>query len=135
LNAAYHLVNQTGFYHDAIRDWKKKADADKTWANFKTHFLQAQEDLNEEPTTANQAGYYAFANAAAEATMSAAAEALSNLATTNTASTSVLQTLTNQLTALTAKVDQLTTQNGELQRVEDHRPSLEDQQQPHQSQH
>jgi hypothetical protein len=35
---------------------------DKTWANFKTHFLDAQEELNEEPTTANQAGY----NAAAE---------------------------------------------------------------------
>jgi hypothetical protein len=49
----------------------QKPDADKTWPNFKAHFLKAQEERNEEPTTANQAGY----NAAAEATMAAAAEA------------------------------------------------------------
>jgi hypothetical protein len=87
LNAALHLVNQTGYYHDDVREWRQKAEADKTWANFKAHFLKAQEERNEEPTTANQAGY----NAAAEATMAAAAEALANLATTNSTSTSVLQ--------------------------------------------
>jgi phage shock protein A len=103
-------VNQTGYYHDDVREWRKKPDADKTWANFKAHFLKAQEERNEEPTTANQAGY----NAAAEATMAAAAEALANLATTNSTSTSVLQELTNQLSALTSKVEQLTTQNTEL---------------------
>jgi TolA-binding protein len=47
--------------------------------------------------------------------MAAAAEALANLATTNTASTSVLQDLTHQLAALTAKVDQLNGQNTQLQ--------------------
>jgi hypothetical protein len=72
---------------------RKPDAADKTWPNFKAHFLKAQEERNEEPTTANQAGY----NAAAEATMAAAAEALANLATTNSTSTSVLQELTNQL--------------------------------------
>jgi hypothetical protein len=37
----------------------QKPDADKTWPNFKAHFLKAQEERNEEPTTANQAGYNA----------------------------------------------------------------------------
>jgi hypothetical protein len=71
LNAALHIVNQTGYYHDDVREWRKKPEADKTWPNFKAHFLKGKKKQNEEPTTANQAGY----NAAAEATMAAAAEA------------------------------------------------------------
>ena len=50
-----------------------------------------------------------------QATMEVVAKVLANLATTNTASTSILQDLTNQLVALITKDDQLNSQTEQLQ--------------------
>jgi hypothetical protein len=79
----FTLVNQTGYYHDDVREWRANLMLTKRGPTSKLTFSRPKKS-NEEPTTANQAGY----NAAAEATMAAAAEALANLATTNSTSTS-----------------------------------------------
>ena len=38
---AYQIVFQTGMFNDDCKVWKRKADAYKTWANFKVHFATA----------------------------------------------------------------------------------------------
>ena len=45
LTIAYTLVYNTGLYFDDTKTWNAKAEADKTWDNFKTHFLLAQTEL------------------------------------------------------------------------------------------
>ena len=36
----YHAVNKTGIYSFALKEWRKKAMADKTWTSFKTIFVE-----------------------------------------------------------------------------------------------
>ena len=77
LNTAYTLVYNTGMYFDECKLWRPKLPADKTWANFKTHFLEAQRDLQLQQQTTQQAGFHAnYANSHQEET----AAALANLA-------------------------------------------------------
>ena len=57
LNNAYNLIFNCGLYFDECKTWNQKAIADKTWANFKTHFLEAQR-LQRLQRTANQQGYF-----------------------------------------------------------------------------
>ena len=57
LNNAYNLVYRSGLYFDDCKDWNAKPEADKTWANFKSHFLQAQRQQRLQQT-ATQQGFY-----------------------------------------------------------------------------
>jgi hypothetical protein len=57
------ILEKTGVFADAVRDWRKKADADWTWNNFKTAFTAANTERERE-NTATSAGYHS-ANAAA----------------------------------------------------------------------
>jgi hypothetical protein len=50
-------VSKTGIYHDDLKDWKKKAAADKTWPLFKTFMLAAQKINREMKLNNKQAGY------------------------------------------------------------------------------
>ena len=50
------LVLKTGLFPDGCREWRLKADADQTWAAFKTHFARHDRDRLESATTAS-AGY------------------------------------------------------------------------------
>ena len=45
LTTAYLLIFQTGQFEKACDEWDDKTDADKTWANFKTHFRAAHQKL------------------------------------------------------------------------------------------
>ena len=38
LQTAFHSVNATDMYQEACKEWRQKADQDKTWTNFKRHF-------------------------------------------------------------------------------------------------
>ena len=58
VNTAYTLVFNTGLYFDECKDWDKKEPADKTWTNFKTHFLHAQRLLGLQQQTRQKAGYH-----------------------------------------------------------------------------
>ena len=57
LTQAYNLVYKTGMFFDDCREWNKKPPQDKTWVNFKKHFLDAQEQVRMQQTT-QQTGYY-----------------------------------------------------------------------------
>jgi hypothetical protein len=37
---AYIIINKTRRFKNSINEWNRKVEADKTWDNFKTHFLQ-----------------------------------------------------------------------------------------------
>lgn len=45
VNLGYVLLNKTGYFRESILSWKRKNLAEQTWANFKTHFRQASDDL------------------------------------------------------------------------------------------
>lgn len=50
------LILKTGLFPDGCREWRLKADADQTWAEFKLHFARHDRDRLETTTTAS-AGY------------------------------------------------------------------------------
>jgi len=45
---AYKLIYQIGELPLACKDWRNKLDSDKTWDNFKTHFISEYQDYKEE---------------------------------------------------------------------------------------
>ena len=45
INMAYVIIERSKVFKKDLRDWNKKADAHKTWNNFKTHFREAQQEL------------------------------------------------------------------------------------------
>jgi hypothetical protein len=57
LDRALRIVSKTGLYHDDLKEWKKKAMANKTWPNFKTFMIEAQTNNREVQQNNKQAGY------------------------------------------------------------------------------
>jgi hypothetical protein len=57
MDRAFRIVAQTGLYPDDLKEWKKKAEADKTWENYKPFMLDAQRSYRENQQTTKQAGY------------------------------------------------------------------------------
>ena len=49
VNNACTIVFNTGVFFDDCKTWRAKAEADKTWTNFKTHFSEAQRQLRPHP--------------------------------------------------------------------------------------
>lgn len=45
LNTAFTLVMNSGLYFDACKEWLARPAHERTWVNFKEHFLQAQSHL------------------------------------------------------------------------------------------
>ena len=45
LTQAYNLVYKTGMFFEDCKDWNSKPPNQKTWTNFKQHFLNTQEQL------------------------------------------------------------------------------------------
>ena len=78
LNTAYTLVYNTGMYFDECKTWRQLPTNDKTWAKFKSHFLEAQKDLRLQQQTTQQAGFHS--NFAAQHNSTETAQALANLA-------------------------------------------------------
>lgn len=99
LNTAYNLVFNTGLFFDDIKAWNRRPDAEKTWDNFKTHFLEAYQ-MNQEQQNTMQAGFHA-ANAAQENMWNETAEALANLASAQAVDRAAMTTLTNTVNSLT----------------------------------
>ena len=51
-------LEKSGVFIDALKDWRKKATADRTWVNFKSHFNEADKERLRQLTT-HGAGYLA----------------------------------------------------------------------------
>ena len=102
-------VFKTGLYNDACKDWRRKAPADKTWANFKTHFTEAQANLRISQGTTQTASGYHQANTMNLATETASA--LSDLASATAADRTMLANLTTTNQTL---MDQVKAQAAEL---------------------
>jgi hypothetical protein len=47
IGKAYSQFNRTGLLSQAITEWNRKPDVQKTWITFKTHFRQARKELKE----------------------------------------------------------------------------------------
>ena len=45
LQTAFHSVNTTGLYREACKEWRQKAEQDKTWTNFKRHFAAEYHEI------------------------------------------------------------------------------------------
>ena len=111
----YMILEKTGVFTDECKQWRRRTTATKTWANLKTDFGIAHNDLVETGQTAGEAGYRNEANyvsstddnefhqetAAALANLASATESdratLKELASANSA-------LTQQLTSVTASL-------------------------------
>ncbi len=43
INKAYIILNETDYFQRWILDWNTKPAVQKTWTNFKIHFLEAHQ--------------------------------------------------------------------------------------------
>ena len=115
INIAYTIVYNTNVFNDSCRDWRKKQELQKTWANFKTHFTEAHLDFR----TYNQPNPYQSANAAIAAPTGLESEpqlndeatiALANLATATAADRSAMAALSTTNEHLVKQLSDVTTQ-------------------------
>jgi hypothetical protein len=104
-------VFNTGSYFDECKTWNATLPANKTWENFKTHFLDAQDQLRQQQATGQQGGFHgANANSAEQHSgvtneiYQETAEALANLATASSTDRQALSNLTNTVAALTQQL-------------------------------
>ena len=49
----YNAVNKTGLYYLTLKEWKKKATSEKTWASFKQVFTEEYHKMVEETKFTN----------------------------------------------------------------------------------
>lgn len=107
---AYNLIFQTGVFHDACRDWRRRFAADRTWATFKTDFAIAHQELRESQLTAQGAGFHTANSVTFDEIQTQTADALANLATATASDRSTVSALTNTNSTLTEALATATTQ-------------------------
>jgi hypothetical protein len=100
INIGYAKIFATGHLMSACRRWNEKPTANKTWAQFKSHFAAAHRQHKQmQGESAATAGYHS-ANATVTQTEDHMAEAtigaLANLATTTAAERGVVAALTQE---------------------------------------
>jgi hypothetical protein len=98
INVGYAKIFATGHFMSACRRWNKKPNAEKSWAQFKTHFAAAHRQHNKIQGESAVTSDYPTANGAVGQTEEHMAEAtigaLANLVTSNAADRGVVETLT-----------------------------------------
>ena len=57
LTIAKNLIESTGFYTMDCREWSRTNKVQKTWVNFKPHFLRAFRENRDQSRQAQHAGY------------------------------------------------------------------------------
>jgi hypothetical protein len=118
INVGYAKIFATGHFMSACRRWNEKPLAEKTWAQFKSHFAAARcQHKQMQGESAATAGYHS-ANADVGQTEDQMAEAtigaLANLATSTAADRGVVETLTEANARL---VKQLEDNSNELREL------------------
>ena len=111
VSIAFSLVETSGIYFDGAKEWRRKATADKTWANFKTFFAREFREGQAVSRSSQAGGYANFcapmgqANAAVQEQMQENhTQALANLATATAADRQAVTTLTATNAQLTAEL-------------------------------
>jgi hypothetical protein len=118
INVGYAKIFATCHFMSACRRWKEKPTAEKTWAQFKSHFAAAHlQHKQMQGESAATAGYHS-ANAAVTQTEHQMAEAtigaLSNLATATAADRGVVTALTQANSRLTKQLEDNSSELREL---------------------
>ena len=110
---AYTLVFKTGLYFEECKQWNNHPATEKTWANFKTQFHNAECLLRDQLCTTKQAGFHSnHANhkTTTETQLPAEyCEALINLASSATTDHELLTTLANSVATINQHINQLNT--------------------------
>jgi hypothetical protein len=101
---AYQLVFKTGLFHDECKLWKRRIAADKNWAEFKTVFSLAHQELRESQLPSSNTDFHS-ANAATGLQLKTA-EAIANLATATTTDRTSVASLTATISKHTAKLSE-----------------------------
>eukprot|EP00957_Ditylum_brightwellii_P155802 11861184-Ditylum_brightwellii.AAC.1 len=88
MTVATFAVQKTGLFCEALRKWKAKLPADKTWTKFKKFFAEEYSKLKEEEElTAKESGFH---QANVMESVSQALENLANAAIADQDSTAIL---------------------------------------------
>ena len=66
INIAYVILNNIGKYQPYIREWSRLPPDQKAWANFKTQFWQAHQELKEAGDLQVQDSQFNLANTGQE---------------------------------------------------------------------
>ena len=113
LHIAYTLVFKTGLYFEECKQWNNCPATEKTWANFKTQFHNAQCLLHDQLCSTKQAGFHSnHANHKPTTETQPPAEyheALINLASSAAADRELLTTLANSVATINQHINQLNT--------------------------
>ena len=109
ITTAYNLVYATGLFFDDCKAWNRLPTNQKTMDNFKTTFQQAQRELRDQQSTAQQArfqanGVWCQPTQDNDHPLQEMAEVLANLATTTASDCQALQNLTNTLKELSNQI-------------------------------
>ena len=111
---AYANIEKCGLYQDDCREWSQKPRLEKTWSNFKAHFVRVFKENRRSSRTSKTKGYAAnvqptHANAALFAEMQKDhTMALANLATATQADRTSVALLTKTIADLSTQVSNLT---------------------------
>ena len=62
MQTTYHAVNKTWLYSLALKEWRKKAIAEKTWGIFKRIFAEGYNDLVDENKVTTRYASFQSAN-------------------------------------------------------------------------
>ena len=107
LNNALHLVQKTGVFVEDCKRWTAKPPNQKTWGNFKSHFLAAQEQFRLQQTAAHS-GYFGYLlNKTFDDKCKPILEAANSLVTASTTREDELSTLSASHAAYTAQQEKL----------------------------
>ena len=108
LSNALHLVQSTGVYAEDCKKWTAKPEPEKTWTNFKKHFLAAQEQFRLQQT-AQHSGYLGYLlDQQINEKCIPILEAANSIVTASTAREEDLSTLSATHTAYAAQQSKLT---------------------------
>ena len=116
---AYALVFKTGVFNDACRRWRRKAIAERTWANFKSHFTEAYAEVREE--TAVQGNSFQANQVLAETV-----EVINNLAENSTTESDRLEELVRANALLMQQVASMQQQMAQILQVRTPAPPARD---------
>lgn len=109
-------VTKTGMFNEGYLRWTRRPVADKTWANFKTHFNKEHTEWrNMSRMTAKQSGF--GANAVTPGLPEELSNAFDNLAMAASTDKATLDSLTQQLTNMADEMTKLNEDNRRLHKL------------------
>ena len=66
-NKVFSALLKEDIFHDGVREWRRKSNDNKTWANFKLHFAVEMKECEKSNKLASKATVYQVVNSASQA--------------------------------------------------------------------